>query len=501
MKFKNKLIKEIIDKYYFIDSIERLGSLAHWDLNTYMPIKAAEERGFILGKAEILVKKLLLSKDFILLLNKSQKENILNDFEKGIVRILKKRIEILSKIPDQFIEELNNLTNKAQVVWREAKKENNFKIFKPYLEKIVALIRKETDYLGYKKHPYDALIDLYEEGWTTEDFSNFFESIKPRLKSIFDEIRKSEKYISKSALEKEKYTKEQMEKLNLEVLKILNFDSQRSRIDIAPHPFETSLSLNDVRITTWYQLKDFRRSLTATIHEYGHALYELQIDPEIKFTPLQGGVSYGIHESQSRFWEIIVGKNINFLKLIFPLAKKHLEFLKKYKEKDFIYYFNLIRPEFIRVESDEITYHFHIILRFEIEKGLLEGKIKVKELPEIWREKMKSYLGICPQNDQEGILQDIHWSCGYFGYFPTYSLGTFLAGMWLEKIEEDLGTFDKILREESSIIIIQNWLKKNIHRYGKTYTSKELIKKVYKKEFSPEPFLKFLENKLLNLYS
>lgn len=500
MKFRNKIIKKILEKYYFVDSISRLSALAGWDLNTYMPEKAGEDRGFILGKAEVLTKRLLLDKDFVKLINKTEKEKNLNDYEKGLIRVLKRRIKILSKLPDEFIEEFNNVTNKAQIVWRKAKKEDNFKEFQPYLEKILNLVKKEAEYLGYKEHPYDALIDLYEEGWTVKDFEKFFEDIKPRLKELLNKIKKSKNYISKHPLENEKYDKNQMEKLNFEVLKILNFDPKRSRVDIAPHPFEESISLNDVRITTWYHKKDFRRSLTAVIHEFGHSLYELQIDPELKFTPLQHGASYGIHESQSRFWEIVIGKNINFLKKLYPVAKKYLEFLKKYKEKDFIYYFNLIRPEFIRVESDEVTYHFHIILRFEIEKGLLEENLKVKELPEIWREKMKSYLEIYPKNDREGVLQDIHWSCGYFGYFPTYSLGTFLTGLWLEKIEERLGKIDDLVKEKDGITKIQNWLKENLHKYGSTYTSKELIGKVYKKEFSPEPFLRFLERKLTNLY-
>jgi carboxypeptidase Taq len=291
-----------------------------------------------------------------------------------------------------------------------------------------------------------------------------------------------------------------MENLNYEVLKILNFDQERSRLDIAPHPFEESISLNDVRITTWYHEKDFRRSLSATIHEFGHSLYELNIDYELKFTPLQRGISYGIHESQSRFWENIIGRNEVFLRKIWPICKKYLPFLKKYKFKDFYIYFNLIRPEFIRVESDEITYHFHIILRFELEKMLLENKIKTEEAPEYWNEFMKTYLGIKPKTYKEGILQDIHWSMGAIGYFPTYSLGTFLTGLWLEKIEKDLGNLEKILERKEGIDLIQNWFKDNIHKYGKTYTSKDLIYRIYKKEFTTVPFLNYLKRKYLSYF-
>jgi len=500
MKFKNKTIKEILERYKTIDAIQRLSALASWDLNTYMPIKAAEDRGVILGKVDVLTKKLILNKEFIRLINKAEKEKNLNDYEKAVIRILKKRIRILSKLPDKFIEEFNNITNKAQVVWKKAKENNDFKEFSPYLKKIFELAKKQAEYLGYKEHPYDSLIDLYEENWTSKDFENFFNNIKDKLKDLFEKIKSSKNYIDNHPLEKEKYSKEDMKKLNYEILKILNFDSARSRLDEAPHPFEESISLNDVRITTWYHEKDFRRSLSATIHEYGHSLYELNIDPELKFTPLQRGVSYGIHESQSRFWENIIGRNLIFLEKIWPICKKYLPFLKKYKFKDFYIYFNLVRPEFIRVESDEITYHFHIILRFEIEKMLLENNLKPKEIPEYWNEYMKKYLGIKPKTHKEGFLQDIHWSMGAIGYFPTYSLGTFLTGMWLEKIQKDLGSIEDILNREKGINIIQEWLKENIHKYGSTYTSKDLIYKICKKNFDSNPFFDYLRNKYLQLY-
>ncbi len=499
-KFNNKVVKEILEKYKTISALSSLSALAGWDLNTYMPPKAGEDRGFILGKVEVLTKKLLLDKEFLSLLKKAEKIKNLNDYERGVIRVLQRRINILKKLPDQFIEEFNQVTNTAQVVWRKAKENNDFKSFQPYLEKIVNLVKKQADYLGYKTHPYDALIDLYEEGWTTQDFETFFNSIKGELKSIFEKIKSSKDYLVRHPLENEKYRKEDMEKVNYEVLKILNFDPSRSRLDIAPHPFEESISLNDVRITTWYHPKDFARSLTAVIHEFGHSLYELNIDPELQFTPLQHGVSYAFHESQSRFWENMIGRTPTFLRKIFPILKKYLPFIKKYKFEDVVCYFNLVRPSLIRVEADEVTYHFHIMLRFQIEKGLLENSLKVKELPEYWNETMKNYLGIEPKNYHEGVLQDIHWSTGAIGYFPTYSLGTFLSGLWLKKIEGELGRLESVLYQRDGILKIQNWLRKNIHQYGSSYSPKELILKVYKKEFSPEPFLNYLRNKYFELY-
>jgi|YNPMSStandDraft_2_1061718.scaffolds.fasta_scaffold03758_5 carboxypeptidase Taq len=497
MKIKNKVIKDILLKYRKIDSLKRLISLAEWDLNVYMPSKANEERSIIISEAEIQIKNLILDKEFVDLIKKAEKEH-LNIYEKSIIKILKKEIERLKKLPNDFIEEFSKISNQAQFFWRRAKNENDFNIFKPYLRKIISLVKKEADYLGYENHPYDALIDLYEEGWRTEDFLSFFSLIKPPLKNIFSKALESKYCFKKHPLENERYKKEDMENLNIEVLKILNFDSERSRIDISAHPFEQAISLNDVRITTWYHQKDFKRSLTATVHEFGHLLYESNIDPDFKFTPLQGGVSCAFHESQSRFWENIILKNNVFLKKIWKIAFKKLSFLKKYSFEDFLIYFNQIKPSLIRVEADEISYHFHIILRFEIEKMLLEDKIKVEELPEYWNEKMKEYLGLRVNSYKEGILQDIHWSMGAFGYFPTYSLGSFLSGFWLKKIQEELGSINDILDEKEGVLVIQNWFKEKIYKFGKVYSSKDLIYKIGKEKFNHIYFLSYLEDKYLS---
>ncbi|MCS7201023.1 MAG: carboxypeptidase M32 [Patescibacteria group bacterium] len=494
-KFESQIILDILDKYQTISSLGSLVSLADWDLNTYLPPKGAEDRGFILSKVNILLKKLILDGDLVSLIEKAEKSEQLNDYERAVIRILNREINMIKKIPDDFLEEWNRTVNQAQMVWREAKENDDFNTFLPYLEKIINLTRKRADLLGYDNHPYDALIDIFEEGWNTADFDSFFFRIKNSLLEFLEKIKSSKFFVEKHPLENEKYRQADMEKLNYFVLELLGFDPSRSRLDIAPHPFENAISYNDVRITTWYHQQDFRKSLTATIHEFGHALYELQVDPDLKFTPLQGGVSYAFHESQSRFWENIVGRNKVFLERVYDEARKIFPFMKKYSFESFFGYLNMIRPELIRVESDEITYHFHIILRFELEKALIEGKLKASQLPDIWRAKMKEYLGIEPQADSDGVLQDIHWSMGAIGYFPTYSLGSFLSGLWWSKIERDIGNFDDILKSNDGLKFIRDWLKDNIHQYGKTYLSKDLILKVYGQNFSSYPFLDYLKLK------
>lgn len=501
-KFQNKQILQVLSYYHTIAALESLSSLAGWDLETNMPEAAVSDRGFVLAKADSLIQRLMLDKEFRFLVSKLDADKSeLNEYERAVVRVLRREIQVLEKLPPAFIEEFNRRTIEAQVVWRRAKQENHFKLFAPSLQKIVDLTKKKTEYLGYVNQPYDALIDLYEEGWTTADLEDFFTRVKPSLKGLLTKITSSTKYCRPVSLADEKYETQTMKKLNESVLQWLNGDSKKMRVDVSAHPFETAISLNDVRITGWYQGKDFRRSLTAVIHEFGHALYELNSDPDLAFTPLQGGVSYGVHESQSRFWENIIGRHPVFLEKIYHRAKELLPFLSCSTLEDFVFYFNFVRPSLIRVEADELTYHFHIMLRFEIERDLIEGNLKIQELPEMWRAKMKKYLKVEPSTDTEGVLQDIHWSSGAFGYFPTYSIGTFLSSLWQEKLEQDLGRLEQILKQDAGIGTVANWLKENIHQFGQTYTSKELIKKVTGKDFSPEPYLRYLTSKYSSLYS
>ena len=277
---------------------------------------------------------------------------------------------------------------------------------------------------------------------------------------------------------------------------------KKLRLDVSAHPFTTNISLNDHRITTWYRENDFARSLFATIHEYGHALYESQFDSKINYTPLCNfsGLSLSIHESQSRFWENMIGRTKQFIHGMHKSILGINPNLVKYNVEEIYNYFNLVKPSLIRVEADEVSYHFHVMIRFEIEKGLIEGKLKVKDLPEIWRAKMKEYLGITPKTDREGVLQDIHWSSGSIGYFPTYSIGTFLSGLIKYEIEKDIGDLGNLIKSEDGIKKIQDWLKEKIHQYGGTYTMKELVKKSFGKDFSPSYFLSYLEKKYKEVY-
>lgn len=500
-KLKNKKIKDLLEKYELIGSLQQLQALSGWDLETFMPTAGAVSRGNVMSKVAVHIQKLHLDEDFVKVAEETSFEKDLNEFEVGIIRILKRTLYNYYKLPPEFIDEYTKTTNQAQVAWREAKDKNDFKIFSPFLKKIIDLSIQQAEYLEYSNHPYDALLDIYEEDLTTIDVENFFEELKPNLLNIFSYIKSSKRYSPKShPLEKEVYERSNVEKLNNKLLEYLEYDNSRMRLDESSHPFTQGINPNDIRITTRYLGRDFGATVTATMHEFGHGLYDMNVDSELELTPIGNPQSLVIHESQSRFWENIVGRNHEFMKVFTSKYRRIGDNFKKYGTRDFFRYFNSVRPSTIRVESDEITYHFHIMIRFEIEKLMIEKGIEVNDLPELWNSKYKEYLGIKPKSDREGILQDIHWSMGAIGYFPTYSMGSILSAYWSEKITKDLGSIDFLLKSEDGIRKIKLWLKDNIHDYGASLTLRDLLEKKFKSSFRIDPWVRYINEKYSQLY-
>lgn len=498
IKIQNTSIRSIIKDYRLIWAIGHAQKLMGWDAETYMPKKGIEDRGEAEGILAKETQRLLLKDEFKKKIKEAKKEE-LNETEKGIIRIFDREITIMESLPPEFVEEFAKTTTKARMNWREAKEKNDFKLFQEHLQKIIDLNIKKAEYIGKHTLLYDNLLDLYEEGLTVKDMDKLFESIKEPLKKILQKVKDSPTFLEKHPLEDQEYDARKMDELNHKVLEKFKFDLGKGRLDISSHPFTEEISMNDVRITTWYPKTDFCRSLSATIHEFGHALYEMQVSPELERTPVAGGVSMGVHESQSRFWENLIGRNEEFVFRNFEMFKKHLPFLDKYEKEEVYRYFNNMRPSLIRVEADELTYHFHIMLRYELEKQMMKGKIEIKDMPLIWNEKMKEYLGIVPTTDSEGVLQDIHWSMGSIGYFPTYSLGTILASQIQNKMEKEIGGVNELIKEEK-YTEIKEWLGERIHKYGSTYTPKELIKKVLGEDVNAKYFLEHIEKKVKEIY-
>ena len=498
--FQNQKIIELVSEYKNIWALEYLSNLAGWDIEVCMPKNGASDQGEALSKAASLIQSFYLNDKFLELYESAKSQSDLNDSEKAVLRVVGQSIDSFKKFPKEFVEEFSREVTQSQVAWSKAKLNNDFEYFAPHLEKIVELTIRKADYKGFKNDRYDALVDDYEFGLTTQEIKDYFESIKPFLKDLLSYIKSSPKFIKQHPLELVKYDRTKLEALNSKILNMLGTGNEVLRLDVSSHPFTQGFSPSHARITTWYHDADIRKNLAATLHEYGHALFEIQCDPALAYSPIVGAESLGLHESQSRFWENFVCRSKPFLKLIYgDLLELSPEF-KNYTVDDFYFYFNRVNPDLIRVEADEVTYHFHIMIRFEMEQMLLNKEITVREAPKVWNAKYKEYLGVEPTDFRTGILQDIHWSGGSIGYFPTYSTGTVLSAMWKEKLESELGSIDSLILSDGGFSKIKEWLKINIHQYGSTYTFNELVSKQLSKSFNADSWKKYLEYKYKELY-
>lgn len=497
MKSENPVIGQILAAYKPLWSISHATSLMGWDFETGMPPKATEERGVADSQLHLLYKQLLLSRDFVGLVESGKKQEGLNDVEKGIVRVLDRDITRQLKIPKELTEAESLERIRGNMVWRQAREKSDFKMYEPHLEKMIEIKKQIADRIGYQRHPYDALLDAFEEELTVDDLDAVFGVLTPRIQKILKKlVDSSSSFCEDSSLGKPEYDVREVDDLNREILKLLQYDMERFRMDVSTHPFTEAMGLNDVRITTRYEGTDFKRSISSTIHEAGHALYHLQCDQELSVTPVEGGSSLGLHESQSRFWENIVGRSRPFVRLIAPLIKKHVGFASRATDEELYLYFNSVRPDYIRVDADEVTYNLHIAIRYEIEKKILGGELRVSEIPQFWNDRMEQLLGIRPASDSQGVLQDTHWSSGLFGYFPTYTLGNLVSAIIADKMRKDLSDYDEIIGK-GDFQPVREWLRLKIHRHGSVYAPKALLKSTFNEGYNPDYFVKYLETKYL----
>jgi carboxypeptidase Taq len=489
----NTVIIEIIEKYKPIWALDHASALLEWDMETYMPIGASKPRGFAQAQVALMKQKRIV--ELAGLVTKAEKQSDLNDYEKGILRVIKRDLDFYTKIPPQLLEDIQRTATEATVVWREARRKSDFPMFKGYLEKLVDLKRQEAAKLGYQGHPYNALMNLFEEELTTNDVDRVFSQLVPKLKKILDKVISEGTFPSTHPLESVAYDEAAMRRVNVEIIKLLAMPDKTFRMDVSTHPFTTGMSVDDVRVTTRYEGKDFKESLYSTIHECGHAIHALQLDPALDYTPLSGGSSLGVGESQSRFWENFIGRSRPFTKVVYPILKQNLPFVSGYREDEVYKYFNSVKPSLIRVDADELTYNFHIVLRYELEKRLIGGELQVAEAPSVWNDLMEKYVGVRPKNDAEGLLQDVHWGGGGFGYFPTYSLGNVIAGMVYHRVRKEVDLAATVGKGELGGI--KAWLKEKIHRYGSTYSPKDLQRMLFGEAYNPEHLVAYLEEKYL----
>ncbi|KYG25576.1 carboxypeptidase M32 [Alkalihalobacillus trypoxylicola] len=501
-KVHNETEVQFLNLVKKIESYSEALALLAWDSRTGAPKKGMKQRSQVIGTISSEVFQLSTSKEMAQYLEDLQIPDVfhsLSEITQKTIQECQKVYDQNVKIPSEEFTEYVILQSESETIWEEAKDQASFAKFQPYLEKLVNFKRKFVEYRGYEGHPYNTLLDDYEPGVFVDTLDTVFGELKEKLIPLVKEVSNS-KHQAKTDFLFEHFPKEKQRDLSESVLKEIGYDFEAGRLDETVHPFAIGLNPGDVRVTTKYNEKDFRVSLYGTIHEGGHALYEQNISEDLIGTPLCDGTSMGIHESQSLFMEKFVGQNPSFLEKNYALIKSHSNGqFDDVSIEDFYFAVNESKPSLIRIEADELTYCLHIILRYELEKALIGGEIEVADLPRLWNEKMEEYLGITPENDGEGVLQDVHWSFGAFGYFPSYALGYIYAAQMKQEIVKEIPQFDQHLLE-GNYTEIRQWLKTNVHQHGKLKKPSEIIHDITGGGIDSKPLVDYLTEKYSRLY-
>lgn len=504
-----KTVEALTTRLLEIQRINSAASLLSWDQETYMPAGGGEARAEQISTLQGIAHQKLVSPDIERLLAAwiDPQTGSIHDSpgeawdepSRSLLREVWRDYSRAKKLPSDFVMTLSRECSLAQQVWAEAKEDSNFAMFLPNLRTILALKRQEAQYLGYQDSPYDALLDVYEPGSTIATLRPLFAQIKGRLVPLLKKIQQSPVQIDDTILF---HTFDQARQLEFGrmILIAMGYDFERGRLDLSAHPFTTSFHPTDVRVTTRVHEHDLQSCLFSCIHEGGHGLYDQGLDTRYYGTPLGDSVSLGIHESQSRMWENCVGRSRAFWRFFYPMLQQIFHHqLRALDGEQFYAAINRVKPSMIRVEADELTYNLHIMLRFEIEQDLIEGRTNPEDLPGIWNRKMEEYLGITPSNDAEGVLQDVHWSFGAFGYFPTYTLGNLYSVQFYEQAKLEIPHLEDEI-EAGQLMILKRWLGQKIHRWGRMFTPDHLAQRVTGKSLDPEPFLSYVEKKYGELY-
>jgi carboxypeptidase Taq len=497
-----KTYKECRKRFKDIVAISAAAGLASWDQETMMPPAAVNSRSEQLAAlAQVIHQKVVDPKLGRMLKKLSKAPKSLTADERVCVREWLRDYERMVKLPSELVRELARITSLAQNAWIEARKKSDFKLFAPWLKKIVALKREQADAWGYKHTRYDALLDDYEPLMTVAHLDPIMKGLREGLVPIAGAITHSKNIPNMEFLTRRKYDEQQQERICCEMALAMGVNREAFRLDRSVHPFCCGLAPSDVRITTRYDEEWMPQALYGVMHEAGHALYEQGLDEREYGTPLCESVSLGVHESQSRLWENFVGRGRPFINYVFPRLKKYFPGPLSGITRDVFYRaVNCVGATPIRVEADEVTYNLHIVLRYELEKALLDGDISTDDLPSLWNQGMKRLLGITPRNDAQGVLQDTHWAQGLMGYFPTYSLGNiYAAQLWHALRAEVKGVDARIAKGDFKPILL--WLRKNIHRHGRRYPPEELIKRATGNSLNPKHFLDYLKEKYGEIYN
>ncbi|HLN45810.1 MAG TPA: carboxypeptidase M32 [Candidatus Sulfotelmatobacter sp.] len=499
--------KKLLAKTKDLIVLQTAQGVIQWDMETKMPPKAVEQRSLQLALLSRLNHQMSTDPEIGILLKQimtSPEYESCNQIEKRNVYLIKRNYDEQTALPEELVEEKTKQQAITVNTWKKAKKARDFALLKPELEKLVNLSKQEAEFLKKVKEtptPYDALIDSNEPKMTAEQITPTFNRLQQGLEPLLQKIQSSDKQPDMNTIHVT-IPVESQQKIATVLAETLGYDVTSSnaagRIDETEHPF-TEGYYDDVRITTHYYPNDFTSSIFSVLHETGHALYDQNLNPEWKYQPIGSHTSMGIHESQSRFAENIVGRSKEFWTNTLPKLKQVAPEIRNIELEPFIHAINSVKPSKIRIESDEVTYNLHIIIRFQIEQALFANEVNVNELPQIWNQKYKELLGLSIENDSEGVMQDTHWPSGLFGYFPSYSLGNIYSGQFLAKIKEDVPDWNKQLNE-GNLTGIMTWLKNNVHSQSNLYDPADLIKKITGDQLDAKPYLEYLEEKYSQLY-
>jgi len=499
MKEKLALLREKLKE---IADLRAASAVLGWDQLVNMPEGAAEDRGEQIATLENILHTKATSDEIGKLLDELEGDSSDLDPDSDdarLIKVTKREYEKQTQVPSEFVVRFARETTIGQSVWEKAKSASDFSIFQPNLEKLVALRREYADFFKPWDHVYDPLLDDFEPGMKTAEVQAIFEKLRSEQVDLIKAVSEKEK-VDRSFLFLDYPEKGQWE-FGEEVISQFGYDWEHGRQDKSAHPFTTSFGIHDVRITTRVKENYLPTAMFGTFHECGHALYEMGISPALNRSPLADGASMAVHESQSRMWENIIGRSKEFWTHYYPRLQEYFPSqLGNVSLNTFYRGINAVEPSLIRVEADEATYNLHIMLRLEMEIALMEGSLAVKDAPEAWNTKFEEYLGIVPPDDAQGVLQDVHWSFGGFGYFPTYALGNLVSAQLWEKMSDEIKDIDEKIGAADFAPIL-SWLRENVHVHGAKFEPQELVSKVTGSKITPEPFIRYLKKKLSTIYN
>lgn len=492
-------LDQLKDELGAIEDLKHAAEVLSWDQETFMPDGGSEARARQIATLRTLAHERFVTDEMGALLDRAADTlNGAGGHDAALVRVTRRDYERARRLPSSLVTRLSEAASRGQVAWKKARENDDFDAFAPHLDRLVDLNVEKAEAIGYDEEPYDALLDEYEPGMPTAEVARVFDALRTDLVPIVDTL--AEAPTPENDFLHGSFDPAAQQDFGERIIADFGYDFERGRQDCSAHPFTTSFSIDDVRLTTRFDEHFLPSGLFSTLHEAGHGLYEQGIDPALERTPLAEGTSLGMHESQSRLWENLVGRSRPFWSRYLPALRETFPDAFGDVSLDAFYRgINKVEPSLIRVEADEVTYNLHIMLRFELERSLVEGDVSVDALPDLWHVKMDDYLGVRPDTDAEGVLQDVHWSFGAIGYFPTYTLGNLMSAQFFDQVQHDLPNLNTQIADGDFGPLL-DWLRTHIHRYGRKHQAPDLLEQVTGRSLQAESWLRYIRGKYSTLY-